>query len=120
MKSTINRITRDSFYIFNKGEKSKEPFKNFNFPNTKRYNGHHEQQNNKISKGLKSDLKTINNNYQRNRKNFKSKEHFSNNIRALYSNTGKTQYDSEEEENYNNFHLLTMNNYENDENGFNN
>ena len=120
LNSAMNRITRDSFYIFNKGEKSKEPFKNFNFPNTKRYNGHHEPQNNKISKGLKSDLKTINNNYQRNRKNFKSKEHFSNNIMTLYSNTRKTQYDSEEEENYNNFHLLTMNNYENDETGFNN
>ena len=120
LKSTINRITRESFYIFNKGEKSKEPFKNFNFPNTKRYNGYHEQQNRKISKGLKSDQKTINNNFQRNRKNFKSKEHFSNKITALYSNTGKTQNDSEEEEIYNNSHLLTMNNYENDETGFNN
>ena len=117
METAINRITHDSFHIFNKKSKELSNTKSnqtIYFPNYSRYNEHHEHQNNKISKGLKSNQKN-NNNYQRNMlKKFKSKEHFSNNIVVLNSNTGKTQNDSEEVENYNDFHLLnSMNNNEN-------
>ena len=123
LETAMNRIHHEGFNIINKEKKSIEPFKSnqtIYFPNNKRYNEHHEQQNNKIYNILQSGQKKINNNYQRNtHKKSNSKEPFSNNFLVLYSNTGKTQKDSEEEERYNGFHLLTSkNNNEKDDTYF--
>jgi serine/threonine protein kinase len=120
LETVMNRITHEGFHIMNKGKKSKEPLKTnqtIYVPNNKRYNEHHEQYNNMISKGFKSGQRKINNNYQRNtHKKCKSKEHFSGKILVLNSNTGKTQKDSEGEESNNDFYLLkSKNNNEEDD-----
>ena len=117
LDTAINRITHQGFHIFNKKSNEISNTKSnqtIYYPNNNRFN---EQKNNKITKGLKPFQKENNNNYQRNMlKKFKSNKLFSHNIVVLNSNTGKTQNDSEEEENYNDFHLLnSKNNNENND-----